>query len=302
MSLVQNDTEAVYNPSALLNIFSSTLNNETTRKIFKVKGIYTAGRGTSYNNVYYDTLKDETSDACMTLVIPGLIRAQLSANQLIECNAYLSKKVQLNGGRIDLQLNVVELLSKNSSSYTEAELKTFEILKKKAELGHRDVDGFIRSKIINGEPITVTILIGKAGIIDSDIKHQLQEAISFYKFYFVRINLTSQKEIIENLNYYQKKCDILAISRGGGENLEIFDSSDIAQTALTLTTPFITALGHKENVPLLQKVADKFFITPTALGQYFNQIYNSTIEQLQNSKAKLVRTSLSNLRLTTASR
>jgi hypothetical protein len=35
-------------------------------------------------------------------------------------------------------------------------------------------------------------------------------------------------------------------------------------------------------------VADKFFITPTELGQYFNSIYNQTIEQLQNSKARLV--------------
>jgi hypothetical protein len=38
----------------------------------------------------------------------------------------------------------------------------------------------------------------------------------------------------------------------------------------------------------LQKVADKAFITPTALGQYFNEIYNHTIEELQGSKAKLV--------------
>jgi exodeoxyribonuclease VII large subunit len=39
---------------------------------------------------------------------------------------------------------------------------------------------------------------------------------------------------------------------------------------------------------LLQKIADKAFITPTALGQYFNEIYNRTIDELQNTKAKLV--------------
>ncbi len=44
----------------------------------------------------------------------------------------------------------------------------------------------------------------------------------------------------------------------------------------------------KEDVSLLQKVADKAFITPTALCQYFNDIYNQTVEELQNSKAKLV--------------
>src|SRR4028119_898262 len=47
-------------------------------------------------------------------------------------------------------------------------------------------------------------------------------------------------------------------------------------------------IGHKENIPLLQKVADRAFITPTALGQYLHDIYNETVEQLQNSKAKLI--------------
>jgi hypothetical protein len=37
--------------------------------------------------------------------------------------------------------------------------------------------------------------------------------------FFIRINLSSEKEIIENLKFYQRKSDILAISRGGGDNL-----------------------------------------------------------------------------------
>ncbi|MEP6514304.1 MAG: hypothetical protein ABJA79_10560 [Parafilimonas sp.] len=138
-----------------------------------------------------------SSDACMTLLIPGIIRNQLTPLQIIECSAYLTKRVQLSGGRIDLQLNIVELLAKASSSFTDAQLKSFEILQRKAEVGHKDVDGFIKTKIINAEPISIVILIGKAGIIDSDIKHELKEAIAFYKINFVRINLTSEKQIIE---------------------------------------------------------------------------------------------------------
>jgi hypothetical protein len=201
MPLVQTETEVVYNPSSLLNIFTSTLINETTRKVFKVQGVYIAGKGTNYNGVYYDTLKDETSDACMTLLVPGLVRTQITQNQTVECYAYLTKKVQLNGGRIDLQLNVVELLSKKKSAYSDTQLKTFEILEKKAQIGRKDLDTFIKSKIIKGEQITVNLIIGKSAIIDEDIKHQLQEAIAFYKFHFIKINLTSIKEIIENLNF-----------------------------------------------------------------------------------------------------
>jgi len=35
-------------------------------------------------------------------------------------------------------------------------------------------------------------------------------------------------------------------------------------------------------------VADKAFITPTALGQYFHEIQPHTVEEFQASKAKLV--------------
>ena len=39
---------------------------------------------------------------------------------------------------------------------------------------------------------------------------------------------------------------------------------------------------------MLQKVADKSFITPSELGQFLNDVYNHTIEELENSKAKLI--------------
>ncbi len=39
---------------------------------------------------------------------------------------------------------------------------------------------------------------------------------------------------------------------------------------------------------LLQQVADKAFITPTALGQYLNSLYNDTVAEMQSSKAKMV--------------
>lgn len=283
MVLVHQEHELSYNPSALLHIFSGSLHNDTTKKIIRVKGLYSPGKGVSYNGLYYDQLREDVSDASLTLIVPGIIRSTLSPNQTIECNAYVTKKILLNGGRIELQLNVVELLSTKAPAYTDNQLRAYRVVKRKAEAGYKDVDSLIKSKIINRQPITVNILIGKSGIIDSDIKHQLREAIAFYKFYFIRINLASEKEITESLQYYQKKCDVLAIARGGGEMLEIFDNVAIAECALSLTSPFVTAIGHTDDVPLLQKVGDKSFITPTALGQYFNELYNNTVLELQDS-------------------
>src|SRR5262249_33728802 len=148
----------------------------------------------------------------------------------------------------------------------------------------------IKSKIIKQQPILTTIIVGKNAIIDSDIKHQLKEAIGFYDFKFIKINLSSEDEIIQALHENDKNSDIVIISRGGGENLEIFNRTHIAESILNLQSYFISAIGHKEDVPLIQQIADKYFITPTALGQYFRDIYNQTIEELQYSKASIINT------------
>jgi RNA-binding protein YhbY len=225
------------------------------------------GNGVNYKGLFFDTLKDEATDAALTLVVPGLIRSKLAPNKVIECTAYVVKKVLANAGRIDLQLNIIEVVSQSQSSFNEDQVKAFEILQKKAELGHKDADSFIKEKIIKGDRVKIIVLIGKGGIIDQDIKHQIKEALAFYELYFIKINLSSETEIIESLINYSQKSPIVVISRGGGDNLEIFDSPVIAEASLHLPSFFITAIGHQQDTPLLQKVADKSFITPTAFGQ-----------------------------------
>ena len=74
---------------------------------------------------------------------------------------------------------------------------------------------------------------------------------------------------------------MIVISRGGGEDVEVLNKPGTkAEYCLTLKPFFVTAIAHKENVPLLEKIADKKFITPTALGQYLKEIYNNTVEKI----------------------
>ncbi len=69
---------------------------------------------------------------------------------------------------------------------------------------------------------------------------------------------------------------------------EVDSDPVLAEYCLGLGPCFVTAIGHKEDSSLLQRIADKAFITPTALGQYLNTLYNETIAELEHSKAKLV--------------
>lgn len=279
--------QLAYTPSALLQTVGNSLTSPLLNKVFAAKGVYRAGKGVNYNGAYYDVLKDEFTDNNLVLVVPERLRAQLLDGQLIEVYVYLSKRFQAASGRIDLLLMLNELLARKEKAVDEKATKAQELLQKKANAGYKDADSFIRKRLFEQKPIRVTIIVGQGAIIDQDIKHQLREAVLAYEFRYVRANLSQVSEITQALVANQE-ADILVIARGGGENMSIFDHPVIGETALTLRCIFITALGHTSDEPLLQKIADKFFITPTALGQYFHDLYNRTLDDLNHSKTKLI--------------
>ena len=282
-------TSEIYSPGAVLNLFNNSILLKETRRIIRLRGIFVQGKGAFYNGAYYDSLRDETSDAQITLIVPALIRNELQPNKTVTLNGFITRRVVNNASRIDIQLTVTELIEQTAGKYAEEALRSIEIMQGKAAAGFRDVQGFIKGRIINGEPFMISVVIGKNAIIDSDIKHQLRESIGFYQIEFLRINLSSETAIVSTLRALDENgTDIIVVSRGGGENLDIFNKVAIAETAIALNALLITAIGHKEDVTLLQNVADKAFITPSELGQFLNDTYNYTVEELQHSRAQLV--------------
>src|SRR4051812_36098706 len=126
MVLTQRGIEMVYNPSSLLNIFNSTALNDIVGKVLQVRGIYAPGDGISDKGIYLDKLMDGVKDASITLAVPGIIRTYLHLNDVIECDAYLTKEVSVNEGTMDLHLNVVKLRSQNFSDDINVQLQAFE--------------------------------------------------------------------------------------------------------------------------------------------------------------------------------
>lgn len=247
------------------------------------------GKGAFYNGSYYDSLRDESTDAQITLVVPALIRNELQPNKTVTINGYITRRVVNNASRIEIQLTVTELVGQTQNKYSEEELKRIEIQQAKAAAAFRNVQGWIKEQILLEHPFRITVIIGKTAIIDNGIKHQLRESIAFYQLDFRRINLSSETEIVNTIRQLdENRTDMIVVSRGGGENLDIFNKLTIAEQALSLKAFFITAIGHKDDVTLLQKVADKAFITPSEFGQFLNDTYNHTVEEAQHSRAQLV--------------
>lgn len=287
------ETESVtfltYSPAAILNLFNNSISINQTKRIVQLKGIYVPGKGAVYSGYYYDTFRDESSDAAITILVPPLIRNELQPNRTVTVNGFVTRRIVNQSGSIQIQLTVTDLVAQTQNKYTDEDIKKITVMQAKAASGYRDVYSWLKEKIIREEPFKIAIIIGKTGIIDNDIKHQLRESLGFYDVQFQRINLSSEDEIISALDRLDKEdYGLIAISRGGGENLDIFNRFAIAEKATTLRSLFVTAIGHKDDVTLLQKVADKSFITPSEFGQFLNDAYNHTVEELENSKARLI--------------
>jgi len=279
----------IYSPAAVLNIFNNSISLKQTQRIIQLRGIFVMGKGAFYNGSYYDSLRDESTDAQITLIVPALIRNELQHNKTVTINDYITRRVVNNASRIEIQLTVTELVGQTQNKYSDEELKRIEIQQAKAAAGFRDVQGWIKEQILLEHPFNIGVIIGKSAIIDNDIKHQVRESIAFYNLDFHRINLSSETEILSTLKQLDEtSTDIIVVSRGGGENLDIFNKLGIAEQAIALNGLFVTAIGHKDDVTLLQKVADKAFITPSEFGQFLNDTYNHTVEEAQHSRAELV--------------
>ena len=285
----ENTSVATYSPAAVLNLFNNSISISQTKRIIRLKGIYVQGKGALYSGYFYDTFKDESSDAAVTILVPPLIRNELQPNKTITVNGFITRRIVNASGSIQIQLTVTDLVEQTVNKYSDEEVKKIELMQAKAANGYRDVYAWLKEKIINEVPFRIGVIIGKTGIIDNDIKHQLRDAIAFYQLDFHRVNLSSEQEIISAMDRLNnEQYGLIAISRGGGENLDIFNKLSLAEKASSLEALFVTAIGHKDDAPLLQRIADKSFITPSEFGQFLNDAYSHTVEELQNSKAKLI--------------
>lgn len=278
-----------YSPAAVLNLFNNSIAVNQAKRLIQLKGIYVQGKGALYSGYYYDTFRDESSDAAITILVPPLIRNELQPNKTITVNGFITRRIVNTSGSIQIQLTVTDLVEQTLNKYSDEEIKKIELMQRKANAGYRDVYSWLKEKIISEEPFKIGIIIGKTAIIDNDIKHQLRESIGYYDLCFHRVNLSSEAEIVSAIDRLNAEhYGLIAISRGGGENLDIFNQFSLAEKAITSEALLITAIGHKDDVTLLQKVADKSFITPSELGQFLNDTYNHTVEELENSRAKLI--------------
>jgi len=281
--------DVFFSPSSIVAIFNAATVTKEEKKIINIRGVFKKSGASNYGGYYYNRLKDEASESYITLVTSALMHNQLEDNRTIEFKGFITRKTTSKGS-IDIIINLIELLSERVNKFSEEEAKKILLINRKVDIGFKDLDALIKNSIFNNQRISIKVIMGKAGIIDSDIKKGMEEAIALCDIEYHRISLSAPDQIICKIKSLDNPgTDLICVARGGGENLEVFENLDICESILDRKAIIASAIGHADNITLFEKLSDKKFITPTQFGNYLKEIYNSTIEEFEQSKAKLTK-------------
>ncbi|MEM9298136.1 MAG: exodeoxyribonuclease VII large subunit [Bacteroidota bacterium] len=166
----------------------------------------------------------------------------------------------------------------------------YDLLKERFERGFTDIKQLILDQFDEGFKVRVAIITGNQSIVDQDFEAQFSDTGKYHIELF-RTNLSNADQIT---GYIQEEgfedYDLLAFMRGGGTGLDVFDSDKLSQTVLDLRKPFITALGHQDDLVMLSKIADKNLATPSALGTYLQNIgreYDEKMSLIEGLKLEI---------------
>ncbi|WP_373709234.1 exodeoxyribonuclease VII large subunit [Kaistella sp.] len=282
-------TYEVYSPTSVLALFNNALRLPGTENLIHLRGRYAFGGGKSYTNYFYDTLYSEADSISITVKIPALLRSKIVNNEIYTLKGYIEKI--LRNSRIDINFVVDGIIAQEEGSFSEDDLKKFELIQKKLELGSKDLDTLIRTKLLNNEIVRVANIYGHNAIVQKDFSEGLDVSQKYFEIVEYTCNITSPTSILTqlsellNLNY-----DIIALVRGGGDkqSFEVFNDSTLAEYFISLNSISVTAIGHTVNESLLDKLADRRFHLPHDYGAGLHLIVDKLVQEKSNSRALLI--------------
>ena len=279
----------VYSPTAVLALCSNALRLPGTENLIYLRGRYAFGGGKAYINYFYDTLYAEGDSTSITVKMPALLRTKIVNNEIYTLRGFVEKI--LRNSRIDLNFVVDGIVAQEESTFSEEEVKKFELIQKKLELGSKDLENLIRTKILNNETVKLANIYGHSAIVQKDFNEGLDVSQKYFQITDYTCNITSSTSIASQLSEIRDQdYDVIALVRGGGDkqSFEVFNDPALAEVFIGLNAVSVTAIGHTVNESLLDKLADRRFHLPHDYGAGIHFIVDKLMQEKSNSRAILI--------------
>ena len=284
-----NNAITSYKPSELIAIFSAALGRQNEfAKLVSLRGIYQQRQNNPQWAYAYAGLRDESSQEEITLRIPKEMYESLADGNLITVGGILERKIDPRAS-VQITLNVTRVEKLQEQAVSLADQKKAELRRHKSQTGFRNVDGVLEKRLLADERPRVALLLANNSITMSDFEAGIQAAKAAIDFTEFRSDFFKPAPLCQRLCEIDGQgFDVIAVVRGGGIGIERLDHLDVLETLSHLNTPVVSAVGHPEERLTFKEIADKEVATPTALGQYLNELVERVADMKAKSKAVLV--------------
>lgn len=272
----------MYTPTTIGLEFDIAIKKLTaTRAIIEITGIYSQGPGVCYRGSYYDSIIDTKNDKkSSTILISAGKRVLLEQGKV--CKLRCLTKYDVKDDLPELILKVEDIISSNlinqqinlDSKSPERTRRQSEILQKHAK-DKRNLSLSLKELIKQKRLPAIALVQSEGNDTRADIVGALGEHLNKYILQDFFVNMRNEKEVIKILREIDAKnhFNLIGLFREGGkiEKFSVYESLEAGDVIVDLGTLFVTAIGHAENEPFIQRISSRSFITPNDFGYYLKE-------------------------------
>ena len=244
--------------------------------------------GVSGGNIY-GKLKDVSIDATVSFVIWSSVRATLpeGLGQGDRVIALVKANWWVKGGTLTMQVSQMRRVGLGDL------LERLERLR--AALTAEGLFAAERKKTLPFLPQCIGLVTGKDSDAEKDVIRNAQLRWPSVRFRVVHAAVQGDRAVAEVTAGIRTldadpEVDVIIVARGGGDfqNLLPFSDETVVRAAAACETPLVSAIGHENDRPLLDEVADLRASTPTDAAKRVVPDVSDELARVQQVRSRLL--------------
>lgn len=236
----------------------------------------------------YGKLKDLEVDATVSFTVWSSVRSRVPADlgQGARVVALVKPNYWVKGGTLTMQ--VLEMRHVGLGDL----LERLERLRQKLRAeGLFDVS---RKRALPFLPSVIGLVTGKDSDAEKDVLRNAQLRWPAVEFRVAHAAVQGDRAVTEVISAIRRldadpEVDVIIVARGGGDfqNLLVFSDEALVRAASEATTPLVSAIGHENDRPLLDDVADLRASTPTDAAKRVVPDVAEEMSRVQQARARI---------------